>query len=258
MRDLAAKSRPTEDASARQEKERKREERALKKMAKAAGVKLATFQTVAGNVKLPAVELPLETEDSVGTSFQAAPRAASSKGFKSSGWATVGLSALPAIPAVVAALPTPVASSTPGRGFTRVNNLASLPSIDNAPADSTSPDSTPRHISSTTAHPTFRSSGWTNMEHLDEVQTTVDSNKSNMESVSMDYMMQEPPPPLPISAPPPFPPLPGTIHPAPTPDWREHFASSPSPHHSRTTNFQDSSPSSSYQDPSKRSRWWDR
>ena len=159
---------------------------------------------------------------------------AASKGFKSGGWATVGsASSLP--PA-----PNPPTSSggwsAIGSASTSFAPLPVHPPPPNEPAPPPPPPSTSKA-------PAFRSSGWTQMDHLTDVKTIVDTESPSVNTqphTSMDYEMDDtqpppppppsmPPPPPPIDLPPPLPtndPLP-TV--AATPGWRTHFAPSPSP-----------------------------
>ena len=150
-----------------------------------------------------------------------------SKGFKSGGWATVGSASS------LSSTPNPPAKSG---GWTGVGSANPPPPDEPVPPPPPPPPSTSKA-------PAFRSSGWTQMDHLTDVKTIVDTESPSVNTqpdASMDYEMAHtpPPPPPPPSMPPPPPPvdlpppLP-TNGPPPavtaTPYWRTHFAPSPSP-----------------------------
>jgi Zinc-finger double-stranded RNA-binding len=248
-KDLRAAARVGKDStSVRQEKERKREEKELRKMAKLHGIKLATPSQTAPLAATATATVTAGGWGSTGFSSlaPAAPIATvttsnASKGFKSGVWASVGsASSLP--PAA-----NPPAKSgrwnAAGSAGTSSPSLPADPSPPNEPAP-TPPPPPP----STNKTPAFRSSGWTQMDHLTDVKTIVDTESPSVNThpyPSMDYEMDHPPPPPPaglappppsIAPPPPPadlpPPLPMNDHPpgvAASPGWRTHFAPSPSP-----------------------------
>jgi len=153
-----------------------------------------------------------------------------SKGFKSGGWATVGsASSLP---------PAPNPPTNSG-GWSAIGSastsFAPLPVHPPPPNEPAPPPPPP-----TSKAPAFRSSGWTQMDHLTDVKTIVDTESPSVNiqpHTGMDYEMEHTPPPPPSMSPPPPPidlppPLP-TNDSLPavtaTPGWRTHFAPSPSP-----------------------------
>ena len=171
-----------------------------------------------------------------GAPIAPATTSGASKGFKSGGWATVGsASSLPATP-------NPPAKSG---GWTSVGSAStsSAPRSANPPPPDEPAPPPPPPPSSTSKAPAFRSSGWTQMDHLTDVKTIVDTESPSVNTqpdTSMDYEMAHTPPapPPPPSIPPPPPPgdLPPPLpmnDPPPavtaTPYWRTHFAPSPSP-----------------------------
>lgn len=212
-------------------------------MAKVHGIKLTT----------PSQTAPLAAAASVNASggwssagfsslAPAAPIApvttsSASKGFKSGGWATVG-----------SASSLPAATNPPAKsgGWTAVGSAStsSAPLPANPPPPNEPVPPLPLPSDSNKAHaPAFRSSGWTQMDHLTDVKTVVDTESPSIDTqayTGMDYEMDHtsPPPPPPPSMPPPPPPIDmppplPTNNPPPavaaTPGWRTHFAPSPSP-----------------------------
>jgi len=163
-----------------------------------------------------------------------AATSSASKGFKTGGWATVGSAS--SIPLT----PNPPAKSggwaAVGSASTSFTPLPANPPPPNEPAPSPPPPTTSKA-------PAFRSSGWTQMDHLTDVKTIVDTESPSVNTqstTSMDYEMDHmpvspppppsmPPPPPPVDMPPPLPTndlLPAVTA---TPYWRTHFAPSPSP-----------------------------
>ncbi|KAJ7275283.1 hypothetical protein B0H12DRAFT_1006470, partial [Mycena haematopus] len=219
FRDMQANIRiPQDDVDKRKEKERKREQKELRKIASANGIKMGKPST--------AVISPLALAEPVGASgmdidgdpMNSAGPSASGSGFKKSGWATVGTSSTSAPPA-----PEPAASS--GGPALRTTGWASLESGSSPPPPppSAAPPPPPANA------PPPRAGGWSSVSSTTESNasrwTATSSLKPPADAVpcsggwsavssstepgtSRGVAVPSPaPPPLPFTVPPPPPPL---------------------------------------------------
>ncbi|EKM83411.1 hypothetical protein AGABI1DRAFT_110077 [Agaricus bisporus var. burnettii JB137-S8] len=198
FKDMQANARPKaqEEIDRRKEKERKREERELRKIAAAAGIKVPKV-TPAVPAPTPAAVTPVgvsaesdgtPSEKKRGWASVGDPSAAvsTSTGFKKSGWATVGSSS------------TPQPSQTSDQA--KSSNWAPAPSASIPPQ----PPMTSRHTSHT---PSFRTGGWTSLD------TTSDTVNPSPPPPPAAHSYPYSAPPMQPSSPPP-PPPPSSSHPS--------------------------------------------
>lgn len=236
MKDLKASAKLGNNTASRMLKERKREERDLRKLAKAAGVKIISARS--GITSPPALPQPPADVP------------------KKSGWATVGSSGSSGFAPVTSA----EVSAPKSGGWSRVDPTSTSEPVPPPPADPPPPPPPagpppPLPVSSPTppppaptarskAAPVFHSSGWMNLTHQLEERAIVDTNNETDPSNAKDedHEMQGPlltphyesPKRMVIDVDELYPPTPGTPafgrHLPKTPAWRIHEAPSPSPH----------------------------
>lgn len=182
-----------EDVDKRKEKERKREEKELRKIAKAAGIKMAKPTTI--SVPMPPTSVPA---GELSLSSEAQP-----SNFKKAGWATVSTTVDPATGA-------------------RRSGCASLDSSA-SPFVPAPPPPAPASHSAASATPIFRTGGWTSLDTGSSLSTPPPHHAAPPPPPPPPPNEAPPPPPTPPMnapppiSPPPFPPANARPHGGPPP-----------------------------------------
>ena len=164
-----AKANSQEVVEKRREKERKREEKELRKVAKAAGVKLATVTPVVN--MLGTTQNPLGSVPTPGT--EPTPLSLKKGEFGVGGWSTVN-------------------TSSSSGGFKKPG-WTTVSAPPKPPSPPPPPPSEPHHITTILPPSSFRSGGWTTLEGLPSASTPNRPLTPNMHRAP-------PPPPEPIPA----------------------------------------------------------
>lgn len=187
FRDMQAAQRASfggqEEIDKRKDKERRREEKELRKLAKAAGIKIA---------KPPGLAAPADA--AIGTNSEA-----KAGGFKKTGgWATVGAAA--ATPAAPPTAPTsgaaPPSAGPSQSGWARVAPASDPPRSSSGwaavpPAPMPATAAPPPPPASSNAPPAFRTGGWTSLE----TGGRTDAPSSISVPPPVPQVIAEPPPP---------------------------------------------------------------